>query len=208
GGGGGDYSDDDAYDTDDDALRDAQRKLRSALKVGTAKEMSPRRLFEYLDRDGVGEVSDVDLCDGLDSLGVRLTKRESHLLTDSIADGSHTARGSTPRRAAARRLNFRQFSRLVVDGSLSRPSTGTPSSRRGGRQNDSASQRRSSHSLLETPTTRGAALGTSRSKTKGVTFLEDDRDSGDDDGLSSYRAPETLRVSLRHLVSSTDSVDR
>lgn len=51
--GGGHYSDD---GMDDDALGEARRKLRSALKLGTAKEMSPRRLFEYLDPDGRGEV--------------------------------------------------------------------------------------------------------------------------------------------------------
>lgn len=49
--GGAQYS-----DGADDAVRDARRKLRSALKIGTAKEMSPRRLFEYLDPDGIGEV--------------------------------------------------------------------------------------------------------------------------------------------------------
>lgn len=49
-------SDDDDDGMDNDALGDARWKLRSALKLGTAKEMSPRRLFEYLDPDGLGEV--------------------------------------------------------------------------------------------------------------------------------------------------------
>ena len=53
-----DYDDDDDKDggMDNDALGEARWKLRSALKLGTVKEMSPRRLFEYLDPDGLGEV--------------------------------------------------------------------------------------------------------------------------------------------------------
>ena len=145
-------------------------------------------------------MSDVDLRDGLDSLGVKLTKQESRLLTDSIADGSHTARGPASR---ARRLNFRQFSRMV-DGS--RPRLAISPTERGGRRNNSTAQGRltSSNSPLETSTTRGGASA-ARRRTKGVTFLEED--SGDD-GLWSYRAPETLRVSLRHLVSPVNSADR
>lgn len=46
-------------DEDCDVLEDARNKLRAAaLKFGTSKgqRMSPRRLFEYLDPDGMGEV--------------------------------------------------------------------------------------------------------------------------------------------------------
>lgn len=41
----------------DDALEEARVKLRSALARGAAGHMSPRRLFEYLDSDGTGEVT-------------------------------------------------------------------------------------------------------------------------------------------------------
>ena len=163
------------------------------------------------------KVSDVDLCEGLDSLGVKLTRRESRLLTDSIADGGGGSRtgGSASR---ARRLDFRQFSRML-DGSRSRPRLAASSPERGGgrrRSNLTSEKGRASSSnslLLETPTTmmRGASpsrTAASRRRTKGVTFLEGE-DSGDDDGGSwSYRAPETLRLSLRRLVASTtDSAD-
>lgn len=40
----------------DVALEDARGKLCAALKLGTAGEISPRRMFEYLDPDGIGEV--------------------------------------------------------------------------------------------------------------------------------------------------------
>lgn len=40
----------------DEALEEARGKLRESFKNGAAGRMSPRRLFEYLDPDGTGEV--------------------------------------------------------------------------------------------------------------------------------------------------------
>lgn len=44
----------------DDVLQDARDKLREGLGLGDTaaaeKKLSPRRLFEYLDSDGIGEV--------------------------------------------------------------------------------------------------------------------------------------------------------
>ena len=154
-------------------------------------------------------MSDTDLCEGLESLGVNMTKREGRLLIDSTtAGGEARASASSPTSRAHRRraLNFRQFSRMIADGgSRPRIATTPPPSERGRRHenNDSTSrgrsQARSTSVSLETPT-RGVPT-IRRRATKGVTFLEEDN-SGDDDDEFSYRVPETLRVSLRHLVSA------
>lgn len=53
---GGDDGDDEA----DEVLQDARDKLREGLRLGgtatVEQKLSPRRLFQYLDSDGVGEV--------------------------------------------------------------------------------------------------------------------------------------------------------
>lgn len=63
-----------------DILEDARNKLRAAaLKLGTStgQRMSPRRLFEYLDSDGKGEV-----CVAHSELSHRLSR--GHLTRTSI----------------------------------------------------------------------------------------------------------------------------
>lgn len=59
GGGGGGYTSNDGGESDE-VLEDAREKLSEGLGLGATakpeKKLSPRRLFEYLDADGTGEV--------------------------------------------------------------------------------------------------------------------------------------------------------
>lgn len=56
---------DDGGDEGDEILQDARDKLREGLGLGgtsaVEQKLSPRRLFQYLDTDGAGEVRSADV---------------------------------------------------------------------------------------------------------------------------------------------------
>lgn len=131
------------------------------------------------------KLGDTDLREGLEDLGIKMTKKETRRLVVG-----RTNIGST---MSTRRINFRQFLQ-ILEGSTSHIATPTAETRK-----KPARSRSPRQSKLQDRSKRDTS---NNSRSKGVTF----RDDHDNDDGASLRSRKALRASLRRLVSA-DSTD-
>lgn len=139
------------------------------------------------------KVSDTDLREGLEAHGVKLSRRETRRLIDSVvaADGSTSPRSRSPSSSFPPAINFQKFSAILESCGRRREVTDTTAARK-------------HHRSAAASATSSAA---SRTRRKGVTFRDEDASNegvGEGSGSRHRRHPNNtnalLRASLRRLM--------